>query len=652
MSRVSRSAGRSPRVSSRTSRSVFKWLAAAAAVVFVAVTLGFILKPSSTAAPPGHLGPSTLAPAPHIDRSPSAGTRICGQPILRSPYAYSGRAGPFPSGTAGLPTYGKPGTDFPKDTAGEVLPVGTHYYPSYELKANTVYYLLPGIHIGGMQANKNDAFVGGFADGKATVLSGNYNPSQSVAIDSNYTAGNQAGVTVEYLTIEKFTPDTNAAAVNQEANTNWTVKYNTINFNVPGAGVIAGSDNTLQGNCMTQNGQYGFQSTDAAGFGSDSVTGGPYNVTVESNEISYNDTCDLEGRIDNPAAHLKDYNPVPARYRNAHCGSVTGDGNQGGFKLWETNGVTIKGNYIHNNWGPGGWADTNNANTTWTGNTITDNDGSGISEEISYNFSITGNYLAGNDIIEGLGNTDFPSPAIYISGSGSDRMFGGVPACPEASCSRQRAYPRESVVSHNTLVDNGGGVFLWQDSNRHCGDGSDSACTLVKTRLSGPFTIKSCRANLPSADIDTVTYVGNRTGSPPEDWYDGCMWKTENVTVNRNEIDFSPEHIRDCNPAVWRDCGAGGIYSEYGGPSGPGGWVIPTSITFFQNNHWRHNIYHGPSTFYAWNQGSGDNPVSWGSWTGALSEGDQCSSPDERQSGYCKGPFGQDAGSTFNQNPA
>ena len=27
--------------------------------------------------------------------------------------------------------------------------------------------------------------------------------------------------------------------------------------------------------------------------------------------------------------------------------------------------MTIKDNYIHNNWGPGVWADTDNANTTY-----------------------------------------------------------------------------------------------------------------------------------------------------------------------------------------------------------------------------------------------------------------------------------------------
>ena len=88
------------------------------------------------------------------------------------------------------------------------------------------------------------------------------------------------------------------------------------------------------------------------------------------------------GLLNNPAIGWKNHNPVPERYRNPECGNVVGDGNQGGFKLWQTNGVTIEDNYIHDNWGPGGWADTNNANTTWTGNTIEDNEGEAIVEEI------------------------------------------------------------------------------------------------------------------------------------------------------------------------------------------------------------------------------------------------------------------------------
>jgi hypothetical protein len=62
---------------------------------------------------------------------------------------------------------------------------------------------------------------------------------------------------------------------------------------------------------------------------------------------------------------------------------------------------------------------------------------------------------------------------------------------------------------------------------------------------------------------------------------------------------------------------------------------------------WSDNTYNGPSTIFAWNQGNGDNPVSWADWTGHVSRGDECLSAQEQQSGYCTGPFGQDSGSIF-----
>jgi hypothetical protein len=578
---------------------------------------------------------------------------ICGHPILDSPFTYDGAAGSYPSGKAGLPTYGRPGTDFPEASAGVVLPTGHHTYASYQLNPDTVYYLLPGVHIGNFQADTNDAFAGGLSGGTPSVVSGDYS-GYPWAIDSNFSDGNQPGVTIEYLTIEKFQAQGNGAAVNQDSNTNWTIRYDTITLNAPGAGVIAGANNTLEDNCLTLNGQYGFQSSDVNSWGHDSLTGGPYNVTVTGNEISYNDTCNFQGPLTNKAIGWSNYNAVPARYRNPHCGTVTPDGDEGGFKLWETDGVTIKDNYIHNNWGPGAWVDTDNANTTFTGNRITGNDGEGITEEISYNFSITGNYLADNGWIEGLGNPKFPTPAIYISQSGSDTMFGGVPACPEASCSGQRSYTSQSVISRNTFVNNGGNVFLWQNSDRFCSAGLDDACTLVDGGNSGPFTMSSCKSNLRSAWVDTTTYASSRTGSPPENWWDGCVWWTANVKVTDNAIDFNPAEIAHCDRTAWPDCGAGGIFAEYGvAPpyDRPGGWAVASQLTFFENDIWSDNVYHGPSTFYAWNQGNADNPVSWADWTGAVSKGDKCSSPGDRQSGACTGRFGQDSGSTYSSRP-
>lgn len=584
------------------------------------------------------------------DAGPANPARICGQPVLDSPYGYDGAPGKYASGTRGLPTYGKPGSDFPAATAGVVLAPGKHSYASYQLAPKTVYYLLPGVHAGSLQADAGDAFVGGLSGDARTVLSGDYS-GLTWAIDSNYSAGNQPGVTIEYLTIQKYQPMPDAAAINQSSNTNWTLRNNTITLNAPGAGVILGADNRLDSNCLTLNGQYGFQSSNVSSWGHDSMTGGPYNVTISHNEVSYNDTCDFEGLLSNPVAGWKNYNPVPARYRNPHCGKIAGDGNQGGFKLWRTNGVTIKDNYIHHNWGPGIWSDTNNANTTYTGNRITDNDGQAIIEEISYNFSIRDNYLARNGWAIGLSNPHFPTPAIYISESGSPASFGGVPACREPSCADQASYPGHSVISGNVLADNGGGIFLWQNSDRHCASGFDGVCTLVGGGASGPFTLARCRANLPGASINPRTYTGVPSGSPREDWWDGCLWKTENVSVTGNTIDFNPSAIPHCDKsAAWRECGANGMYSEYSVARPymePGGWMIATQLTFHQGNTWKDNTYNGPSTFYGWNQGNSRNPVGWEDWTGDIARGDMCDSLNEHASGDCTGPFGQDSGSTY-----
>jgi parallel beta-helix repeat protein len=624
-----------------------------------AITTAFVLAAGVTGvtgctagSPPGTSGPAPAGSASAggaPGAAPPEPSQLCGSAALESPFSYDGAAGTYASGQAGLPTYGTAGSDFPHATAGVLLPAGTHSYFSYQLSPDTVYYLLPGVHTGTFQADRGDAFVGGRSGGTASVMSGNYTANE--AIDSNFSAGNQPGVTIEYLTIEKFLAQGQGAAINQNSNTGWTLRYDTLTLNAPGAGMIAGADNTLEHNCMTLNGQYGFQSSDVNSWGLDAVTGGPYNVTIEDNEISYNDTCDFEGTLTNAAIGWSKHNPVPVRYRNPHCGQVTPDGNEGGFKLWKTDGVTIKDNYIHNNWGPGIWADTDNANTTYAGNTITGNDDEAIIEEISYNFSITGNYLADNDWAGGLSNPEFPSPAIYVSQSGSDRKFGGVPRCPEASCSGQPAYSAESVIRANTFVNNGGNVFLWQNSDRFCSAGYDNFCTLVGGAGSGPFTIPACKSNLPSASVDTTTYASRRTGSPAADWWDGCMWWSSNVSVSRNAIYFDPAQIADCNKTAWPDCGAGGLFAEYGVSAPydkPRGWPILSQLTFFENDIWSGNVYDGPSTFYAWNQG---NSVSWSEWTGPVSAGGKCSSSDERASGTCTGPFGQDSGSTYHVSP-
>jgi hypothetical protein len=167
----------------------------------------------------------------------------------------------------------------------------------------------------------------------------------------------------------------------------------------------------------------------------------------------------------------------------------------------------------------------------------------------------------------------------------------------------------------------------------------------MKGAAKGPFSKEGCAANLPGAAVDPGRHLGKATGTPAENYWDGCMWQTQNVDVTGNLIRFDPQHIPGCTDAAWPACGANGVFAQYGGPNDNAlGWEVPTQITFFQNNRWSGNVYAGPSRFYAWNQG---NPVSWEAWTGPLDKGTRCLAPADQRSGTCSGPFGQDQGSRY-----
>lgn len=73
----------------------------------------------------------------------------------------------------------------------------------------------------------------------------------------------------------------------------------------------------------------------------------------------------------------------------------------GGTKFVLTNGLVLRGNYVHDNVGPGLWLDIGNDRSLIEGNRVEDNQQEGIVEEISYSSIIRNNTLRRN----GLGDT-------------------------------------------------------------------------------------------------------------------------------------------------------------------------------------------------------------------------------------------------------
>jgi hypothetical protein len=357
--------------------------------------------------------------------------------------------------------------------------------------------------------------------------------------------GEAVDVTIEHLTVVGFgVPGSNndAGVVNHDAGRGWTIRATTVRGNA-GAGVVLGTDNRLVDSCLEENGQYGFNVYHPSGV---------RNVTLEHNEITGNNTDNWETRR-------------------------PGGGGRGGGRCWDVLGATVVGNWVHHNHGAGLWADTNNAGFLVAGNYIEANDAEGMVYETSYNASIRDNTFVRNAIVAGPKNPGFPTPALFISESGSDPRVPGP-------------FGERFLVSGNVFRDNWSGVVLWENADRFAGSSTNTstgAGTLVNT---GVVRAETCTA-------DTIR---------EDPYFDDCRWKTQNVHVTRNLFSYAPKRVGpDCRPAA--GCGYNGLFSNWGSwpPWSPyHGDVVERQITFEQQNLFEDNTYVGPWRFVAEEQGN------------------------------------------------
>ncbi len=410
---------------------------------------------------------------------------MCGQPVLNSPYRYDGNRGSsvatFASGEYDLPTYGSAGTDYPHITAGYIVSAGNNNSVSAAtLNADGVLiYFEPGDHtnLTGIEPGNYSVFIGGYSPrtGEAEIDNGG-NPGNTLTSYSSH-------VTIKYLTIANFDGTAKAdsfggAIVDEYGGYDWTVDHDTVGPNgdllgqpYTGYGIGVGSASTYEYDCITKNGEGGFNDgTDTAKIKDPAPWGGPADYTIEHNEISSNAiaTC-------SPAL-------------GCHAG-VWGDasGVAAGLKVfWSLNG-TIDYNYVHDNYGVGLWPDTNNSGLDISYNYISDNFDSAIAYEASFNVNITHNVIIDNGWNpkgtnewagwpDGYQSSNGGSPgyvdgAIYINNSGGASNV-------QSGSSR---YLGQLNIIGNDLINNFGGIAAFQDRNRFCGEGPDAgagACSL------------------------------------------------------------------------------------------------------------------------------------------------------------------------------
>jgi hypothetical protein len=361
-----------------------------------------------------------------------------------------------------------------------------------------------------------------------------------------------------------FGGDNNEGVVNHDAAPGWRMSNLTVRGNA-GAGVFLGDGNLVEDSCLADNGQYGFSV-----YSPDGVE----DVTLRGNEITGNNTDDWERRIPG-------------------CGCT------GGGKFWETTGARLVDNHVHDNRGPGFWADTNNAGFTVVGNHVADNDGPGLMYETSYNAAIVGNTFIGNGRETWRENPGFPTAAVYVSESGSD---------PRVDTPHAETFE----IAQNLFVDNWGGVVAWENADRFAGSPANTS-TGSTTLVNPEATLEAC------TDPDVV-------GTEP--YIDDCRWKTQHLRVHDNVFRFSPDAL---GPECTEEnvCGFSGLFSNYGTfpPWSPyQGTVVEEAVTFEQDNLWYDNTYEGPWGFVVVEMGTEVGP---GEWQDSPYEQDRGSTFDE-----------------------
>ncbi|GAB3137520.1 right-handed parallel beta-helix repeat-containing protein [Amycolatopsis stemonae] len=357
--------------------------------------------------------------------------------------------------------------------------------------------------------------------------------------------GKSAKVTIEHLTVTNFRTPDNEGAVNHDSGPEWTIQDNDLSGNL-GAAVMAGTHQVLKGNCLRNNGQYGLNG----------CCGELGKLVVEGNEFVGNNAEDVEKKY------------------SEGCGC------SGAMKLWMVDGADIRGNWIHDNRGPGIWADTNNNDFLIEGNVIENNDDAAIFYEASYNATIRDNLIKGNNLVTGRKyvqkDDSFPVAAIYISES------GGEPRVP--------ARTAKIEIAGNTMENNWAGITLWENADRFCNSPANSSTGLC-TRLVP--NVAQCAA--PAIEKDPLR--------------GDCRWKTQNVDIHDNRFAVDPAVI-DCRAM----CARMGLLSNFGTTPDWSPYkddAVEQAITFHQNNRWHDNRYSGPWTFVPEEASKVVDPAQW-----------------------------------------
>jgi parallel beta-helix repeat protein len=214
------------------------------------------------------------------------------------------------------------------------------------------------------------------------------------------------GNVVRNLIVEKFATRASVSAI--QGGDGWVIENNEFRFN-HGIGVgLHGTDSVLRNNFIHHNGQLGMGGYKTVGS------------LVEGNEVSFNNTAGFD--------------------RGWEAGAS---------KFVYAANLTVRGNFVHDNYGNGLWTDGDAINVVYEDNIAVRQEGNGIHHEISCDAVIRNNTF-------------------------SDNGGGGIVVTASQNV----------VVKRNVVENNGQGIVLWhQDRERDPNDPHECAWILKDVRV-------------------------------------------------------------------------------------------------------------------------------------------------------------------------
>jgi hypothetical protein len=197
-----------------------------------------------------------------------------------------------------------------------------------------------------------------------------------------------ADVSISNVTVEKFASAAQKGAIHANDANRWLIEDCVVRLN-SGAGISAG-DGTRVHNCdIHHNGQIG-------------INGNGKDIRIEGNRIWANNTYGFDP-----------------------------DWEAGGVKIAESDGVTFRGNHVHDNNGPGLWCDIDCRNVVYEENLVENNRDIGIFHEISFKAVIRKNVVRYNG---GGGRGWFWAADIVLAASQDVEVSGNTLTVAAGGC--------------------------------------------------------------------------------------------------------------------------------------------------------------------------------------------------------------------------